>query len=635
MRPVIGTAGHIDHGKTTLLRALTGIDADRLPEEQRRGMTIDVGYAHLDLEDGTGIDFVDVPGHDRLVGNMLVGAGEIDAVMLVVAADDGPSAQTLEHLELLDGLGIADGLIVVTKVDLVEADRRDEVAGAIGALAGRTGLAGATVLAVSAATGDGIDTLRLALADLAGRVLMRTTPGRPRLALDRVFSVRGRGTVVTGTLRGGVLDRGAVLLVQPGDGTARVREIQVHGGSVERAEPGRTALNLAPSDPVELRRGMVLSTEGVEVSDRLLVVLRRPPPLRTDAPGLPEHGARLRLHLGTDQVDATVSRHGRDGCDLPGGEGAAVLRLERPVAAAIGDRFVLRRPSPAATAAGGRILDPLPPRGVARRRMTPHRIAALADAAGSHADAVRTLTALVDLHGALPVARLGALGLEPGTALRAGPLIVARDLAALAVTAAAEAVAAHHQAQPLEAGITLARLRSEVAMALRRSGVSREEAPPAAAAFVDALSAAGRLVREGDRVREPGRTPGLPQPVLEAMDRLEAMLAVPAPRSLDDAARASGCPPEGVRALLAAGRLVRLNDDIVYAAGALAGLESVAVELAMTAPLTPATLRDATGTSRKYVLAILEDLDRRGILRRTPEGHLPGPRAPGTAGVRR
>jgi selenocysteine-specific elongation factor len=217
---VIGTAGHIDHGKTTLLRALTGIDADRLPEEQRRGMTIDVGYAHLTLPDGTEIDFVDVPGHDRLVGNMLVGAGEIDAAMLVVAADDGPRAQTMEHLALLDALGIADGVAVVTKVDVAGPERTTEVVAAVERLLSGTTLSGSPVLAVSSIGGDGVEALRAALVTLRDSVLgaapEAVLPGS-RLAIDRVFSVKGRGAVVTGTLRGRPLARGGTLRLVPGD----------------------------------------------------------------------------------------------------------------------------------------------------------------------------------------------------------------------------------------------------------------------------------------------------------------------------------------------------------------------------------------------------------------------------------
>ncbi|HSD76323.1 MAG TPA: selenocysteine-specific translation elongation factor, partial [Solirubrobacteraceae bacterium] len=299
MTVVIGTAGHIDHGKTTLLRALTGIDADRLPEERRRGMTIDVGYAHLALPDGSELDFVDVPGHDRLIGNMLVGAGEIDAVMLVVAADDGPRAQTLEHLELLDALAIDVGVAVVTKTDLAGPDRTAGVVEAVGRLLAGTSLAGSAVLAVSAADGSGLERLRAVLPGLRDRVRERAVrgaiaPGRSRLAIDRTFTVKGRGGVATGTLRGGPLRREAALRLVPGERAVRARELQVHGVAVETADRGRVAVNLAGIDARDLHRGLVLTDDpAVASSDRLLVRLARPVPDR----------ATVRVHLATAAVD--------------------------------------------------------------------------------------------------------------------------------------------------------------------------------------------------------------------------------------------------------------------------------------------------------------------------------------------
>ncbi len=293
---VVGTAGHIDHGKTTLLRALTGIDADRLPEERRRGMTIDVGYAHLGLPDGRVVDFVDVPGHDRLVGNMLVGAGEIDAALLVVAADDGPNAQTLEHLELLDALGIADGLVVITKADLApDADRREALVAEVGALLARTSLAGSPVLVASAQTGEGIEALRVALAALVDRVAARPwTAEGARLAVDRIFTVKGRGTVVTGSLRGGPIATGATLRLLPAGVDVRVREVQVRGTAVEAAAGGRTALLLGGVDASAVTRGAVLSADpAVVATSRVLVAMRGPAGLgRRGGDGAPGDGDR-------------------------------------------------------------------------------------------------------------------------------------------------------------------------------------------------------------------------------------------------------------------------------------------------------------------------------------------------------
>ena len=365
MTVVIGTAGHIDHGKTSLLHALTGIDADRLPEERRRGMTIDVGYAHLRLADGTELDFVDVPGHDRLVGNMLVGAGEIDAALLVVAADDGVRAQTLEHLELLDGLGIHLGLGVVTKADLVDADRLAWVTLEVVDLLARSTLAGSPVLAVSSVTGAGLDELRTSLSVLRDGVRQdRGTPGR--LAIDRVFTVKGRGQVVTGSLRGGPLTTGDTMRVEPGGASARVRELQVHGATVQSvADGGRVALNLAGAAQGSLVRGMALTNDpAVRSTERLLVLLRPPARLVDKAPAgrWPlGAGSTYRLHLATEGVDARVQRGRGLGATLPDGRQIATLRLAAPIAAAPGDHFVLRVPSPGRTAAGGVVLDAAPP----------------------------------------------------------------------------------------------------------------------------------------------------------------------------------------------------------------------------------------------------------------------------------
>jgi selenocysteine-specific elongation factor len=599
MTVVIGTAGHIDHGKTTLLRALTGIDADRLPEERRRGMTIDVGYAHLTLDDGTEIDFVDVPGHDKLVGNMLVGAGEIDAAMLVVAADDGARAQTREHLALLDALGIGVGLAVVTKVDAVEPARVLEVKAEVERLLLGTSLAGSPVLAASSVSGMGVPEVRVALVDLRDRVMSsRVTATSARLAIDRVFTVKGRGIVVTGTLRGGTLDRGAILRVVPGGGSARVREIQVHGHEVPVAPPGRTALNVTGTDPDALHRGVVLTLDpDIESTSRLLVGLRRSRPDRT----------RGRLHMGTAAVDIAIGRSGRDAVDLDDGTSVAILRLVEPVAVAPGDRFVLRRPRGPDAITGGFVLDVAPPRGVSRRRQTAIRVDALAGAIAS-GDATAATIARLDLHG------LVALD---------GRIALATDVEEAAAAAALDGLAAVSDA-PSSA------VRVAVARAIRRAATaSRDAATQAATAVIGRLVDAGRLVRDGDRLRRPDVAIAAPDPErLAAMDRLEAALAVLAPPPLAATANSAGCPPGGIRDLQRSGRIIVVGPDLAYAMSTYRDLTARAVSMASRAPLTPAAFRDATGTSRKYVMAILEDLDRRGLLERTPDGHVPGPRAP-------
>ena len=654
MTIVIGTAGHIDHGKTALLHALTGIDADRLPEERRRGMTIDVGYAHLGLPDGDVLDFVDVPGHDRLIGNMLVGAGEVDAAMLVVAADDGPRAQTLEHLELLDAIGIEAAVAVVSKLDLLDPDdpREGVVAGELATLLGRTRLAGTRVVGVSALTGVGIEDLRAALLELRDRVRERPGfgAGPTRLAIDRAFAVRGRGVVVTGSLRGGVLVRGAGMRIDPGGHAVRIRELQVHGETVEHvSRGGRVALNLAGVDLAEVRRGMVLS-EGpaIEPSDRLLVALRPAVRLRARSHGRDElaHRARVRLHAGTDAVEATIDRGLRAGADLSDGF-TAILRLDAPVAVAFGDRFVLRRTSPGETLGGGTVLDPRPPRGISRRRAAPEALIALGESRDPHA----RLEALLRLHAALPPGRIEALaaastGLAsahepsapdggsgpmalPNGARRAGPVVLEAAIADALERAALAEVASRAAADALSSGTPTAELRASLARHVRRlATVERGLAHEVAGVVIATIVEAGRLDRDGDRVHESGRSPGLPPALAAAMDRLHASLAVAAPPPLSEAARAARCPPEGIRALEAAGRIVRVEADLAWASTTFRELESLAIGLAARGPLAPSTFRDATGTSRRFALAILEDLDRRGVLRRTPAGHLPGPNTP-------
>ncbi len=609
MSVVIGTAGHIDHGKTALLRALTGIDADRLPEERRRGMTIDVGYAYLALPDGEVVDFVDVPGHDRLVGNMLVGAGEIDAALLVVAADDGPNAQTIEHLELLDALAIADGIAVVTKADLApEADRRTGLVARVRELLDRTSMAGAPVMVASATTGEGIDDVRAAVVALAARAASRRPgDGHPRLGIDRVFSVRGRGTVVTGTLRGGPIVHDMALRLVPGGQDVRVREVQVRNEAVQRAGGGRTALLVGGVEASVLRRGQVLTSdpEVVETS-RILVAARPAAALAGTRAAPPADRERLRIHAGTEQAGALVVRGPREAIDLPDGSRVALLRLDGQIAAAPGDRFALRRPSPGSTAGGGIVLDPLPPRGVSRRRLTPDRAAALA------ATPVGSVAARVELHGAMR---------------NDGAWVLAGDVETSLRDRARQIVADHHASDPAAAGPAAALVRQEVALAARRlATLGAQAAAEVASRSLDALVAVGVLARDADRLREAARPPGLPAETLAAMDRLEVALSVAAPPALSDAARAAGCPPDGVRALEAAGRLVRLEDDLAWAGTTYRELSRRALAMAAESPLTPAAFRDATGTSRRYVLVILEDLGRRGLLLRTDAGHVLGPK---------
>jgi selenocysteine-specific elongation factor len=618
---VVGTAGHIDHGKTTLLRALTGMDADRLPDEKRRGLTIDIGYARAAPDDGDVIDFVDVPGHDKLVGNMLVGAGEIDACLLVVAADDGPKAQTLEHLALLDALRIDVGVIALTKTDRVPPERVDAVRDELAMLLAETTLADAPIVPVSAQTGEGLVALKVALATLrdtlAGSETRRSAGSR--LAIDRVFSIKGFGAVVTGSARGAPLVNGQRLGVMPGDGAARIRGIQVHDQDVGLGPTGgRVALNLSGIDHTDLRRGHVLVDADTELvaSRRLLVALDRPVELTTEGarPAWPPRdGAGARVHLATDQCAASLGRGGRDNVVLGAGSAIAMLRLEREVAVAGGDRFVLRQPHPAGLLAGGVVLDPNPARGASRKRQTPLRLQHL-DTAVRAGEPSAIEAALTDLHG---IRRQGE-----GVA-------IAEDVRASLGTDAIDAVTAAYATIKDRAGLALAELRRVLASASRRhAGASADSDEVAADDVIGQLIDEGVIERDGDLVRLRGHAPAGVDPIATAAaERLVSLLDVLAPPALSAATTTSGCEASAVRELEREGRIVIVDDDLAWSRDAYDALASTALTLAREAPMTPAALRDATGTSRKYVMALLEDLARRGVLARTPTGHVPGPRA--------
>src|SRR5258706_3800442 len=356
-RSIVGTAGHVDHGKTSLLKALTGIDADRLPEEKARGITIDIGFAHLE-QDGIRIGFVDAPGHEKFVRNMLAGAGGIDALLLVVAADEGVKPQTREHFAIAELLGLTRGVVALTMIDRCDSalsaaaaeDVRDLVAGSF--------LDGAPVIPVSARTGEGVERLRQALVELA-REQERERQDRPlRLPIDRAFSISGFGTVVTGSLVTGFLEPEARVEILPAGTLARVRRVEVHGRQVPRAVAGeRTSVNLAGVELESLSRGQMLAAPGAfACSNRILVSVR----LLASAPKI-QTGDRVVFHHFASEQAARVRLFG-EGELSPGGTAPALLTLSRPIGAAVFDRFVLRRPSPASTIGGGEILDVSPPR---------------------------------------------------------------------------------------------------------------------------------------------------------------------------------------------------------------------------------------------------------------------------------
>lgn len=355
---ILGTAGHIDHGKTSLIRALTGIDTDRLKEEKLRGITIELGFAHMDLPDGNRLGIVDVPGHERFVKHMVAGATGIDLVALVIAADEGVMPQTREHMEICELLRVKQGLVVLTKIDLVDdPDWLDMVREDVADFLKGTFLEGAPILLVSAATGEGIGELKQALTRLYEEVEPRSVEGPFRLPVDRVFTMRGFGTVITGTSMSGRLRIGDPVMIYPSELKSKVRGLQVHSKEVQEVLPGqRTAINLQGMERALIQRGDVVATPGAVVATHMVDVQME---LLAAAPRPLKHRAKVRFHTGTAEHIATVVL--LDRVELLAGEGAfAQIRLDQPIAALRGDRFVVRSYSPVQTIGGGSILNPLP-----------------------------------------------------------------------------------------------------------------------------------------------------------------------------------------------------------------------------------------------------------------------------------
>jgi selenocysteine-specific elongation factor len=394
---IVGTAGHIDHGKSALVRALTGTDPDRLKEEKERGITIDLGFAFLTDPDRLSLGFVDVPGHERFVKNMLAGVGGIDLVMLVVAADESVMPQTREHFDICRLLHVQRGLVVITKADLVERELREVAAIEVGELTKGSFLEGAPVVHVSSKTGEGVEELKRVLLEIAAAVEGRSSSGLFRLPVDRVFSMKGFGAVVTGTLICGSIGVDEEVEVLPRGSSARVRGLQVHGEAAQRAVAGqRTAVNLQGVEVSDIRRGDSLARPGTLLASMMLdadleVLSSSPTPIKDLA--------RVHLHVGTAVAVARVRVLGNEGAIPPGGRGLVQFRLETPVVAAASDRFIIRRYSPLETLGGGRILDSAPPKRSVSSRAVVERLAALRS--GDRAEAA-----------ALFVAEEGARGLD-------------------------------------------------------------------------------------------------------------------------------------------------------------------------------------------------------------------------------
>ena len=617
---VVGTAGHIDHGKSALVLALTQIDPDRLEEEKRRGMTIDLGFAYMQLPSGRRVGIVDVPGHQRFLKNMLAGVHGMDAVLLVIAADEGPMPQTREHLAIVDLLGIEHGLVVLSKADLVDdawlALVRDDVA----KLLSGTSLQRVPIVAVSSVTGAGLDELRAALdAELAGTA-PRPDVGRPRLPVDRSFAMSGFGTVVTGTLVGGALRQGAELAVLPAGSRVRVRGLQQHNQPVEEARPGsRTAVNLSGLDHTQVRRGDVLALPGsLPASRRLdarLVALPGIQPLR--------HHQQLLMYHETSELMIELNLLERD--ELRGGESGWVqLFATQPVVALDGDRFILRVPSPALTVGGGVIVDSAP------RRHRRRDAAVLAElAAREHADPGTAAVLELGKHswGLVDSELTGRLGLsraqideilapliERGAVRRLSSRWLTRDQWERAVSRVLKGLDAYHEAQPLRRGMPKEELRS-------RTGIPAE----LFAELLAVLTAEQTVVERGGEVATATHRPSLTSEQETAIGAFVAELEVQpfSPPPLSDLTRRCRLTPALLQYLVADGRVVRVNDDTAFARSAYDdAVRLLRIHLTEHRTLTVAAARDVLGSSRRYVLPLLEWLDAQKITRRVGDDRI-------------
>ena len=628
-RPMIlATAGHIDHGKTALIRALTGVDADRLPEEKRRGLTIDLGFAYATLPDGTELGFVDVPGHERFLSNMLAGVLSIDRVLLVVAADDGPRPQTLEHLDILELIGIDEITGVVTKIDRVERGRTEAVAAETGALLIAAGFPQPAIFPVSSRTGEGIAALAGHLQKSA-RAAARSRgaasgSGLFRMPIDRAFTLPGIGLVVTGTITAGTVAPGDRLLLSPQGTPVRVRGLHGHNRPIETAATGeRCAINLAGSFPdgAEPRRGDWILAAGRHAPttrlDLSLGVSRNAEaPLRD---GLPVH-----LHLGTtDAVGRAAVLGSRE--IAPGERGFVQLDLEHPVGALCGDRAVLRDHAARRTLAGGHVVDPFAPR---RRRRQPARLAVLEALATT--DPAQALAGLLAVEGVVDLGQFALARnvapseldrlIEAGEFLRVGPArapvaVTSERLAALGEKII-DALGAWHRAQPDALG------PSRPALIIQLRGTAPEAALEAALAE---LAAAGRVVRQGPIWRLPEHEPRLTRSDERLWERVRPLLAdadLRTPRIRELAAALGLDPPAVERFLNRAerlGRVARVADNRFFLPETLAHLAEIARELADSSPegtFTAATFKDHCGLGRNVTIQILEYLDKMGATRR-------------------
>jgi selenocysteine-specific elongation factor len=643
---VIGVAGHVDHGKSTLVRALSGIDPDRLKEEKARGMTIDLGFAWIDLAmpappyaptgeppHSESVGIVDVPGHIDFIKNMLAGIGGIDTAMLVIAADEGVMPQTREHLAILDLLAVPSLLVVLSKIDRAEdEDWLDLVELDVHDLLGATRFAAAPVVRVSAATGAGLDDLRRALAQVLQQLPPRRNRARPRLPIDRVFSLSGLGTIVTGTLGDGTFAVGDPVEILPVGLAARVRGLQTHKRQVDTGEPGsRLAINLSGVGVEDLHRGDVVARPGTLQASTLIDVRFR---LLPDAARPLAHNQRVDFFSGAAEVEAYARVLGVEQIE-PGAEGFLQLRLARPVVVLPGDRFILRQPSPSQTLGGGSVLNSLPRRRW--RRFDSQALARLEILSRGAPDEIllqalarqplvgaRELLRAVDLPG--DEAQAALLALQETGAVAAIPL--EGDEALLAVEAwqtlkerLGELLGAYHRQYPLRRGMPRGEVRSRLQAWLQQTQVTVRTFN----ALLAAAQADGVLGADDLAAWQAGFAP---QPSARQEAAVNALLArfaaAPyAPPNMQDSMQVLGSDAELFAYLLDRGLLVRLGDDVLLRRGDFEAMVArIREHLQAQGTITLAEVRDLFGTSRKYAQAVLEEMDARRITRREGEGRV-------------
>jgi selenocysteine-specific elongation factor len=613
----LGTAGHVDHGKSTLVQALTGIDPDRLAEEKARGMTIDLGFAWLTLPDGRTVSIVDVPGHEDFIKNMLAGVGGIDLALLVVAADEGTMPQTREHLAILDLLHIPRSIVALTKRDLVDDDWLALVQEDIAALLRPTRFAAAPIIPVSARTGAGLDELRAAIAAALPTALDAPSHAPPRLPIDRVFTITGFGTVVTGTLLDGAITVGQEVAILPSDQRARVRGIQQHKAQVGTALPGtRVALNLAGVARQDVARGMVVTLPGALSPSTLLDVRLE---CWSGAPQGIAHNAVLDLAIGAAETTARVRLLESDTL-APGDAGWAQLRLTDPVAVVSGDRFILRLPSPSATLGGGSVVDP-----AARhhRRNQSDVLARLAALASGDAAAI-VLTTLMAGRGSTRLRTIQEIARQ--TYLPADTITAA--LAELAATNQIRQIGAWYVASDVwqtlreQSQTILAGFHEHMPL---RLGMSREEwrarldlAPAQVEAVLAALIATGEIAQattaqsgnSATLVRLPDHAPRFTPAQATARDALLARLETDPWNPPPFAEMEQQAGRDVIAALVESGTLVRLGDDILLPAATFAAArDAILAHLRAHERITVAEARDLLGATRRTIVPLLATLD--------------------------